>query len=478
MRRAAAMALFAAVLTPLFGADARGPLPAFPGAEGAGAFTPGGRGGRVFEVTTLDDAGPGSLRAAVEADGPRTVVFRVGGRIRLRSPLVITHPFIAIAGQTAPGDGVCVSDQPVSIETSDVVLRYLRIRNGNVSGKEDALNGHSARNVVIDHCSLSWAAGQNLSLYRPCKEADAGPCENITVQWTISGECLERRRHAFGGTVGGRSCSYHHNLFACNLAWEPGPFVAAKPGTENLDFRNNVVFVWRNRPLTGAARGGMVNVVANYFKPDEAVLAKGTDTFRFVKPEREPKKSDDPRWGRWHVADNAVHGSARTTADNWAGGVELTNGAKEADVRARTPFPAPPITQQAAPEAYELVLAHAGATLPRRDAVDARVVETVRLGAPSREDKPSFATAKDVVNWPEYRPGEPPADSDHDGMPDWWELKYGLNPHNPADANQDMDGDGYTNLEEYLNGTDPTQYVDYRKPGNNRNTLTIDGKTP
>jgi pectate lyase len=355
-----------------------------------------------------------------------------------------------------------------------VVIRYLRVRNGTAAGKDDALNGHSARNVVIDHCSLSWAPGQNLSLYRPSKAGGAGPCANVTVQWTISGECLERRRHAFGGTVGGRDCSYHHNLFACNLAWEPGPFIAARPTTERLDFRNNVVFVWRNRPLTGAARGGTVNLVGNYFRPDEAVLARGADAFRFAKPEREPKKSDDPRWGRWYVADNAVHGSARTTADNWAG-VELVSGAKETDVRAGAPFPAAPVAQQPAAVAYELVLAGAGATLPRRDAVDERIVAAVRSGAPSREATVNFATAQGVVSWPEYRPGEPPADSDHDGIPDWWEAKYGLNPHDPADASKDLSGDGYTNLEKYLNGIDPTKKIDFRDPANNKDTLTAAG---
>jgi hypothetical protein len=381
-------------------------------------------------------------------------VFRIGGRIGLRSPLVIRHPFITIAGQTAPGDGVCVSDKSVSIETSDVVIRYLRIRNGGTTGKEDALNGHSARNVVIDHCSLSWAPGQNLSLYRSDKDGDGQPCRNVTVQWTISSECLERRRHAFGGTVGGRDCSYHHNLFACNLAWEPGPFVGAKPRTDNLDLRNNVFFVWRDRQLAGAARGGTLNVVGNYFRPDEAVLAKGADSFHFIKPEREPKKSDDPRWGRWYVADNAIHGSDRTSADNWLG-VTLAAGAKESDVRAREPFPAAAVTQQPAARAFELVLANAGATLPRRDTVDERVVSAVRAGTPSRQDRIDFATARGVVDWPEYRSAEPPVDSDHDGIPDSWELKHGLNPHDPSDANKDSTGDGYTNLEKYLNGLTP-----------------------
>jgi len=185
--------------------------------------------------------------------------------------------------------------------------------------------------------------------------------------------------------------------------------------------------------------------------------------------------------GKWFVADNFVVGNPQVTADNWAGGVqyahevtiknELVRSPTEAEARVTKPFPAPSITQHTAEEAYELVLANAGATLPVRDPVDVRVIETVRTGKPTYRDG-IIVHQDDVGGWPAYKSAESELDSDHDGMPDWWELKHGLNPHDPSDAHQDKDGDGYTNLEEYLNGTDPTRFVDYRKPENNKNTLT------
>jgi hypothetical protein len=458
---------------------ARAKIPAFPGAEGAGAWTLGGRGGEVCAVTNLHDKGPGSLREAIEKKGPRIVVFRVAGIITLETPLEINNPFLTIAGQTAPGDGVCIRGQTTAINTHDVVIRYLRFRRGNLKSRDDALGGHPIGNIIIDHVSASWGLDENLSLYRRVVRQPGGgikklPVENLTIQWCISSEALDLNNHAFGGTWGGKNCSFHHNLFACNTGRNPSIGMGGE-----FDFRNNVLFNWRHRTIDGGDGSSRINLVANYFKPGPATTAEDLRS-RICKVAARQEHDEYPGFGKWYVADNYVAGDEKVSAANWAGGVqyapEVTIKGKvvpkgtEKDVRAYKPAPAEPVTQQKAVEAYELVLANAGATLPRRDAVDVRVIESVRTG------KPTFKagiidTPADVGSWPEYRAGALDADSDGDGMPDWWEKKYGLDPNSPADAGKDLNGDGYTNIEKYLNGLDPTKFVDYTKPENNKNVF-------
>jgi pectate lyase len=454
-------------------------IPAFPGAEGAGAWTPGGRGGKVFVVSNLNDGGRGSLREAVEAKGPRMVVFRVAGIITLKKPLAINHPFITIAGQSAPGDGVCIRGATTEINTHDVVIRYLRFRRGNLKKRDDALGGNPVGNVIIDHVSASWGLDENLSLYRYIVKEKGGklrkmPTENLTIQWSISSEALDLNNHAFGGTWGGKNCSFHHNLFACNTGRNPsigmgGPF----------DFRNNVLFNWRHRTIDGGDGSSRVNVVNNYFKPGP--VTRGALRFRICKVQARVPWDDHPGFGKWYVAGNYVAGSEKVTADNWAGGVQYAPPVKvkgvlvpmgtEKDVRSKVPFPAAPVRTQKAADAYEAVLAYAGASLPRRDAVDERVLKSVRTGKTGTKTG-IIDTPADVGGWPEYRPGRgPDVDSDGDGMPDWWEKMYGLDPNDPSDAAKDKNGDGYTNLEKYLNGIDPTKFVDYTKPENNVNPL-------
>ena len=449
-------------------------IPAFPGAEGFGIYTLGGRGGKVYPVTTLEDYGeneepiPGSLRQAVEAEGPRTVIFRVSGIITLKKRLSIKNPFITIAGQTAPGDGICIRNQTLAIDTHDVILRYLRCRRGNFKDRNDCIGGTPIRNIIVDHCSTSWGLDENISMYKQSKRSEQGPylpSENITIQWCISSEALDINNHAFGGTWGGKNCSFHHNLFACNTGRNPS---IAYPLT--LDIRNNVLFNWRHRTMDGADGSAMINIVANYYKPGPATNP-GEIQYRVCKPEIRPDGYRYPGTGKWYVADNYVHGYPDVTANNWDGGVQFeVSGVKIEDVRAKVPIPVVSITQQTAEEAYELVLAHAGATLPRRDPVDVRIMESVRTG------KPTFGNGiidfpADVGGWPEYKSLPAPADSDNDGMPDEWEIKYHLIPDDATDGNMDKDGDGYTNVEEYLNDTDPTEYIDYTKPENNKHSL-------
>lgn len=463
---------------PALSLHAAQPPPAFPGAEGAGGITRGGRGGQVIEVTNLDDGGPGSLRAAFQASGPRIVIFRVSGIIALETPLKITEPFLTVAGQTAPGDGICIRGETTEIDTHDVVLRYLRFRRGQLKRRDDALGGYPVRNIIIDHCSASWGLDENLSLYRYIEKSPDGkdkklPVENLTIQWCISSEALDLNNHAFGGTWGGRNASFHHNLFACNTGRNPSIGYG-----DHVDFRNNVLFNWRHRTVDGGDASSWVNVIANYFKPGPAT-GPGDIRHRMSRPQHLKMFSEAPTPGKWFVADNFAVGNPQVSADNWNGGVQFdepdikeTGGlpALIGKIRGPAPFAAVPIKQQSAEQAYELVLAQAGATLPKRDPVDERVIESVRTGKP-KTGNGIIDTPADVGGWPEYKSAPGPADTDHDGMPDDWEKRFGFNSNDPTDGTMDKDGDGYTNVEEYLNGTDPARFVDYTKAENNVNTL-------
>ncbi len=454
----------------------KAPIPAFPGAEGEGAFTPGGRGGRIYEVTNLNDGGPGSLREALEAQEPRIVIFRVSGIIALEKPLVISNPYITIGGQTAPGDGICIRGHTTEINTHDVVLRYLRFRRGNIKDRDDALGGYPVGNVIVDHCSASWGLDENLSMYRYMKKMPDGsdkkmPAENVTIQWCISSEALDLNNHAFGGTWGGRNGSFHHNLFACNTGRNP-----SIGWGDHFDFRNNVLFNWRHRTVDGGDASSMVNIVANYYKPGPAVN-EDASRYPICRPQHLDMHSEAQRDGKWYVEDNFVVGNPKVSSNNWDGGVQFDDVEGQAEiqalirkVRATEPAPAAPITQQTAQEAYELVLASAGASLPRRDPVDVRVITMVRTGKTTYKNG-IINTPADVGGWPEYKSLPAPLDSDRDGMPDEWEKKFRLRWSDPSDGAKDADNDGYTNVEEWLNDTDPTTFVDYRKPENNKNTL-------
>ncbi len=448
-------------------------LPAFPGAEGAGAFTPGGRGGAVFIVKNLNDRGPGSFREAVVAEGPRTVVFGVAGIITLETPLDIEHPFLTIAGQSAPGDGICVRGESVHVNTHDVVIRYMRFRRGSFTSRDDALGGNPVSDVVVDHVSASWGLDENLSMYRHMVGDKKLPVKNLTIQWSITSEALDRNHHAFGGTWGGQHCSFHHNLFACNTGRNPSIGMGG-----GFDFRNNVLFNWKHRTMDGGDGSSRVNVVNNYYKPGPATA--GELRYRICRLQPRWPKDDYPGAGLWYVAGNHVEGSPEITSNNWAGGVFFEpegeqKGIKipkptEAESRSLEPFPTMIATLESAEDAYEHVLSNAGASLPRRDAVDVRVIESVRTGRPTFKDGILDSPA-DVGGWPEYAGAPAPADADSDGLPDAWEQRYGLDPHDRSDSVKDADHDGYTAIEEYLNGTDPTVFVDYTKPANNRNSL-------
>lgn len=410
-------------------------VPAFPGAEGWGMYTVGGRGGAVYEVTNLNDSGPGSLREAIEAEGPRTVVFRVSGTIELESDLVVRNPYLTIAGQTAPGDGITLKNYDLKIRTDHVVVRFLRVRLGAAARKElEGISLRDARMAIVDHASISWTIDQSISNWINGSDH--------TIQWTILSEPLHdsvhsKGPHGFAASVGGPHLSMHHNLFANSPGRNP-----SLAGPVRMDFRNNVIFNWHHRSIDGGVYS--INIVNNYFKAGPAT--QPNLRHRIVRVEDPPGQGI----GRYYVAGNYVDGFPEITADNWSGGVVPDGNFDVAVARAGEPFLVPPVVTGAAEEGYEWVLGYAGALLPGRDAVDERIVREVRSGEPTY----GIGIVNDVSEvdgWPRLKSLPPPRDSDKDGMPDEWELARGLDPNDPADGRLDRDGDGYTNLEEYLN---------------------------
>ena len=414
-------------------------LPAFPGAEGFGAATPGGRGGKVLFVTNTNDSGPGSFRAACEAEGPRIVIFRVSGTIDLKSRITVRNPFVTIAGQTAPGDGICLRNYSFNIAAHDVVVRYLRCRLGDVSGEQsDGITiAHTARNVILDHCTASWSVDEALSLM--------GDVADVTVQWCLIAEALRQSKHAKGAhgygslaRANGR-VSLHHNLWAHNDARNPrlGDNYG-KPPYPTFDVRNNVMYDY-GATCSGLTQGVLrVNYVGNYIKPGPSSKAK------------HPISVGAPSDLRFYIRGNVFEGNSAQTADNrlFFDPVEI-DGKRQVQTVAR-PFAAAPVRTVSAGSAYEAVLATVGASLPRRDSVDARIIRQVRTGTGRMIDSQT-----EVGGWPVLKSAPAPADADNDGMPDAWETRHGLNPKNAADGPADRDRDGYTNVEEFLNRTNP-----------------------
>jgi len=429
-------------------------IPAFPGAEGFGAKATGGRGGRVIAVTGLNDSGPGSLREAIDASGRRIVVFRVSGTIPLHSSLKLKHNDITIAGQTAPGDGICLKNYSLELSgASNVIIRYLRVRPGASSGEGlDALGGRSGENIIIDHCSMSWSIDECVSIYSAAR--------NFTVQWCLLSESLyqsvhTKGHHGFGGIWGGQNATWHHNLLAHHSSRNPR-IVGKSAGGQLVDVRNNVIYNWGYNSTYGGDGDVRVNLINNIYKPGPATRENVRARVANPSPGIAPNN--------WCIAGNLVVGSPEVTADNWLG-IHPSGGAVD-DIRASAAFKVAAVTTQPAKEAFELVLKQAGAILPRRDPLDARIIEetqtgTARFGGTYGEGKGIIDSSEAVGGWPELRSAAAPLDTDGDGMPDDWEKKHGLNPNSPSDAAQDNDKDGYTNLEEYLNGTDPTLFVDY-----------------
>ena len=410
-------------------------LPAFPGAEGFGANTPGGRGGKILFVTSLDDSGPGSLREACDAEGPRIVLFRVAGTIALKKPITVRNPFLTIAGQSAPGDGLCLRDATFGIATHDVVVRYLRSRLGDESKQEadciDLLNG--ANNCILDHCSATWSVDECLST--------SGDNQNCTIQWCLIGESLNQSKHAKGkhgyGSLARANgpMSWHHNLWIHNDARNPrlGDNYGRGGLYPTFDVRNNVMYNFGGT-ASGLTQGVLkVNYVGNYLRPGPSSRAKT------------PITVGNPSDLMYFIRDNIIEGNDALTADNtqFFSAVEFEGKRQVRTVD--TPFAAPAVKTVSAKDALELVLATVGASLPVRDAVDARLVSHVRTRAGKLID-----SQNEVGGWPVLKSAPLPADTDNDGIPDTWETAHGLNPRDAKDASA-IAKSGYSNIEEYLN---------------------------
>ncbi len=418
-------------------------IPAFPGAEGAGKWSIGGRGGQVFEVTTLDDDGPGSLREAVEASGPRFVVFRLSGNIELASTLSISEPYIYLAGQTAPGDGITLKNHALRVRADHVTVRYLRVRPGDNEGLElDSISITEGSDIILDHCSASWSVDETLSASTG-EQLDA-----VTVQWCIISESLNcsvhsKGCHGYGSLIRGawgNEYSFHHNLYAHHTGRNPRPGnyndATTDPDGFLFDFRNNVVYNWGGNYAgynSDADSITKMNFVGNYYQagPDSTDHLAYRESCTFAQA---------------FFADNYMNDGY--PADPWSL-VQLSgfSGSEETAYKMASPFAVEAVTTDDAVTAYQQVLADAGATLPKRDTVDARIVSEVENGGGGIIDDED-----EVGGWPALQSETAPDDSDHDGMPDDWETTNGLDPNDPSDGNDDCDGDGYTNIEEYLNG--------------------------
>jgi hypothetical protein len=461
---------------------------AFPSAEGFGRFATGGRGGAVYEVTNLSDnpSNPsvGSLRYAIKQSGARTIVFRVSGNIALKDYLKITTGNITIAGQTAPGDGICLQNYSLSIQASNIIVRYIRSRFGdttivrNADGspvinttinkpqhiEDDAAHSMGTgdtnttfRNIIIDHCSFSWAMDENASFY---------DIMNFTLQWCIISESMyhsfhTKGNHGYGGIWGGMGSSFHHNLLADNSSRNPR-FCGARYhlstwSTEIVDFRNNVIFNWGFNSAYGG-ESGRHNMINNYYKYGPATSA-GKYQYRIINPS-DTLVQVYPH-SKWYIAGNYIEGNTGVSADNWAnypnGGVQPDASTLPQDTfKLATPLPVAPVMTQTAQQAYTSVVADAGCTLPKRDSADIRVINEINTGAApfgvtyNGGGKGIIDSPTDVGGWQVNNSLLAPVDSDHDGMPDNWETTHGLNSNDPSDRNT-IAPSGYSMLEEYLN---------------------------
>ncbi len=429
----------------------------FPGADGYGRYTTGGRGGTVYEVTNLNDSGAGSLRYAVEQSGARTVVFRVSGTIQLESTLKISNGDITIAGQTAPGDGICIGGYNFQLSADNIILRF-RLGNENVADCEcDALGGRYLSDIMIDHCSMSWSIDEVASFYQ---NAD------MTMQWCIISESLYnsghvKGAHGYGGIQGGDGATFHHNLYANNTSRNPrlcgARYHVETADIDLTDFRNNVIFNWGYYTIYGGEFGHQ-NIVNNYYKYGPATKTSSSGKTKYMIASINRGSYDDP--GEWYIDGNYVYGYSSISADNWSGGVQGADATTDS-ARALTPFTYHIFKTQTAEEAYDDVLKYVGCTYPKRDTIDARIIGEVSSGECTYGDT-SYVAQSGILNhgiidsqttvggWPTLSSATAPTDSDSDGIPDDWEDANGLNSALYSDG-AEVASNGYTNLENYLN---------------------------
>jgi len=434
---------------------------AFPGAEGFGKYATGGRGGKVALVTNLNDDGEGSFRNALEKypGEPLTVIFKVSGIIELQSKIQIKRSNLTIAGQTAPGDGICLKNQSLILNGAfakgnhgNIIIRFIRSRPGGTL--KTGLYGYDMENchdVIVDHCSFSWANEECAAMY---------DTKNVTVQWCIVSEGLYDAGHAkghrsYGGVWGGQYSTYHHNLIAHqNSRAVRFDGARAHDTMAVIDYRNNVIYNWGN---ANACYGGevniaggvsQINIINNYYKPGPATPS----ALKFVHALFEADKSKGI--AEWYLNGNVMEGDKRMSKNNFDG-LDIAEPGEANTLKAKAPFTiAVLIPEQSAAAAYEEVLKNCGAVLPKRDAVDTRVINETKTGSATGMGVFGKAGIIDtpvaVGGWGEFKNGIALVDTDEDGMPDEWEKKNGLNPNDASDRNK-VGADGFTMLEKYLN---------------------------
>ncbi|MDL2304460.1 pectate lyase [Bacteroides sp. OttesenSCG-928-D19] len=445
-------------------------IPAFPGAEGFGRYTTGGRGGEVYHVTNLNDSGEGSLRAGIEKKGARIIVFDLSGTIELQSDLTIKRGNLTIAGQTAPGDGICIKNHSVIVHADNVIIRFIRCRLGDEHrAQQDALEGKRAENVIIDHCSISWSTDECASFYDN---------RNMTMQWCIISESLnksihQKGNHGYGAIWGGQGASFHHNLMAHHSSRTPrlcGSRYTGEPEKELVDIRNNVFYNWG--PTNGgyAGEGGNFNFVNNYYKPGPATAGNKKLANRIFEPNADDGTNTNQAgvWGRFHVSGNFFDGTspyikdipkvmkaiARTNKDNSYGvhpAVKENQSLPKEGILSEEPFLFAPVTTHTAEEAYNKVLELAGASLCR-DVIDQRIVNETKAGNYTYQGTYStngiIDTPTDCEGYIDYKSVPKPQDTDNDGIPDEWAAKY----LPQGKTYKDIDAQtGYCYLELYIN---------------------------
>lgn len=406
---------------------------AFPGAEGYGKWTVGGRGGRILTVTNLNDSGEGSFRDAVEQTGARIVIFAVDGNIELKSPLCVNNDSITIAGQSAPGDGICLKDYPLVVNASNVIIRYIRVRVGDRYRLDsDGVGGgrYGQKNVILDHLSVSWSIDECLSIYKT---------ENLTVQWCLVTHSLNtsvhtKGSHGFGGIWGGYKATFHHNLLANHASRNPR--FSSVDGTKWVDYRNNVVYNWGFKTAYGGGHHAEINIVNNYYKPGPASLHH-----------RLLDVAEDGT-GRYYVAGNMMAGDDAVTRDNHSAVTDCVGECTSYLVD--FPFPSEPIHEDTPAVAYQRILESVGCSFSQ-DSYDREVLRQVREGIGTFGINGIINSQEDVGGWPVLNAEKALIDSDGDGMPDVWESKHGLNPKSASDASVYTLDENYTNIEIYLN---------------------------
>ena len=434
----------------------------FPGAEGYGKYTTGGRGGKVYIVSNLNDNGPGSFREAAEKKGARIIVFAVSGTIHTETKISIKGD-VTIAGQTAPGDGICIADNAVMLSGDNMIVRYMRFRMGDKyqkggmvdgNGGDDAFGGARRNKIIIDHCSVSWSTDEVLSVYGG---------DSTTLQWNLITEPLnysyhfetgdkDYEHHGYGGIWGGSHLTAHHNLLAHCLSRNPR-FNGTRLGAtkEFADFRNNVIYNWGHNNIYGGEAGDY-NIVNNYYKYGPGTLK--SVRYRIINP----SNTKELPFGKWYVNGNYVDEANDVTKNNWLG-IDMPKEATEEDKKntvADKAHPAEAIPEQTAKDAYAAILLYVGASF-RRDTMDERIINDVKNRTGRYIDVqggfPHGTEYELTVNaWPALKSLPAPIDTDKDGMPDEWEVKNGLNKNDATDAAKTSLHKFYTNVEVYVNG--------------------------